>query len=1022
MKQLNTRNYLIYIYIGIFAIGIFFTGGTAAYAQEKITVKGIVTDENNEPMVGVSVLVEGSTQGSSTDLNGQFTLSVLPSATLKFSYIGYLPQTLPAGTTWMNVQLSPTAERLDEVTVVAIGYGTARRSDLTGAITSVQAKDLKQGIINNPTQMLQGKVAGLMVIQQGGDPNGGVSMRLRGGTSLTASNTPFYVIDGVAGADIRSVQPNEIVSMDMLKDASAAAIYGSRGANGVILVTTNRERKGAGVVSYNGYVGVEQAKQLDVLSADEWRTQVQRQEEAGTPVSNVIGYGGNTDWQKEVTRLAISHSHNLSYSSGGEHNGMSGSFSFLDRQGVVKYSDMQRLLGNLTGYQYGWNNRLKLELSLNVRADKGRNHGMPDVSFNNPTLPVREANGELIQWMPSSTGGNPWENPLYAQERDKDNNEYTDKSVLGFIKAELEIIKDLKFIANSSYEYRNNVGADFEPARLSWDGAKITNKANRSYSETLIAQVETYLTYDKVIDANRFSLMGGYSYEENVSQSFNAHSEDFETNAFKWNNLGAGDKTKFNVGSHKEKTKLISFFGRANYSYNNRYMVTATLRRDGSSKFGANHHWGLFPSASAAWRITEEEFMSGLKGYVSSLKLRVGWGVTGNQGAIEPYTSLSTMGTSTSGRYYDRETDEWRYSYMITRNRNPDLKWESTEQTNIGVDMALFNRLNITVDWYYKLTSDLLYTYDVPVPPFLYNRMLANVGDLSNTGIEVTIGVDILKEKDYSLGADLTFAHNKQVVERLSNDTYRVDVVPTGSVWGQPGMDIPGTQRLEEGSPVGTFYGPRCDGIATEDMDVLDDSGNLLYTIKKGEFLVPRTKTGSYAGSGDAAREEWENLGSVQPAFTLGFALNGSWRDFDFTLSTYGMFGQKVLNAYAMCYTGNGTAMNGGANVTKDWVSYGFSNSNRMKANYYSSYWIENGSYLRLQNAIIGYTLPKKWAKAIWIQKLRVYVEGDNLLTLTGYSGLDPEISIDGIDTPGIDFGNNYPKPLSIMVGLNITL
>jgi len=415
-----------------------------------------------------------------------------------------------------------------------------------------------------------------------------------------------------------------------------------------------------------------------------------------------------------------------------------------------------------------------------------------------------------------------------------------------------------------------------------------------------------------------------------------------------------------------------------------------------------------------------------MKDYISNLKLRVGWGVTGNQSGIDPYTSLMTMGPSGSGRYYDRDTDTWPYSYTVTRNANPDLKWESTEQTNIGVDISLFNRFNVTVDYYYKLTSDLLYTYQVPNPPYLYGEMLANVGDLSNRGVEITIGAEILKEKEYSLNADFTVAHNKMVVERLSNDAFKTSVVQKGSVWGMPGMDFPGTQRLEEGSPVGTFYGPRCDGIATEDMDVYDGD-KLLYTIKKGEFLVPRTKTGSYAGSGDAAREEWENLGSVQPAVTLGFALNGSWRDFDFTLSTYGMFGQKVLNAYAMCYTGNGTAMNGGANVTKEWVAYGFSNtSNKMKVNYYSSYWIEDASYLRLQNAIIGYTLPKKWAKALWIQKLRVYVEGDNLLTFTGYSGLDPEMTVstnslsEGDRANGIDWGT-YPVAKCFTVGVNLT-
>ncbi|MDR0540936.1 MAG: TonB-dependent receptor [Dysgonamonadaceae bacterium] len=1012
------------IHICLAAI-LFAFAGYAAHAQDKMMVSGTVTDENNEPMIGVSVAVQGATMGAATDLDGKFTLSVVAGAELKFTYVGYVPVTAKARA-GMEVKMEPDATTLDEITVVGIGYGTARRSDLTGAISSVKAKDLKQGMINNPMQMMQGKVSGLVVVQQGGKPDDNPTVRLRGGSSLKGDNTPLYVIDGIVGADIRSVSPGDIESMDVLKDASAAAIYGSRGANGVILVTT---RKGeTGKISYNGYVGVEMPKLMDLLTADEWRTEVARRYNEGTPIANAVGYGGNTDWQRELTRNSISHQHNLSYGAVGKTNGMHASLVFLDKQGIVQYNDMQRVLGNVSAFQTGLNGKLRVELLLNARADQGRNQDYNMGSmYKNPTIPLRDENGDLIRWLPDATGGSPWENPLVGIERGKDNNEYTDKALLGFAKAELEIVKGLKATGEASYEYRNHLHAEFNPLVDDWQGVfSGHNDAKRKYEETLIRQGRTFLTYEYQKNEHRGMLMGGYEYMDEIKQYFEAKTGELEIPEFKWNNLGTGNKKYFEVGSGKERYKLISFFGRLSYTYNNRYSLNATLRRDGSTKFGANNKWGMFPSAAVSWRISEENFMAGLRETISNAKLRVSYGITGNQNGIDPYQTLTLVSRS-GGRYYDKASGEWRQAYTVTQNPNPDLKWESTEEINIGLDVSLFNRLNITLEGYRKMTYDLLNEVEVPTPPYLTPKMWANVGNLSNTGVELTVSADILRHKDYGLSASLTMAHNDRVLQKLSNNLFSSKSISAGRLKGLQGLDVSDTQELREGDKIGTFYGPLCEGIATEDIPVYDDeTGHLLYTIEKGEFIVPRNKNGSLIDM--TTKTHWVNLGNMQPLMTMGFSLNGSWRNFDLTLSTWGAFGQKIMNAHAMNTVGNGVVMNGGNNVTRQWLDYGFSNtSKRMVANYYSSFWIEDGSYLRLQNVIIGYTIPDKFLKSSGLQRLRVYIEGDNLLTLTKYTGLDPEVSTEDIlstdakSRAGIDWGNSYPKARAFSAGINVS-
>ena len=949
------------------------------YAQEQLAATGTVVDKNQAPLARVSV-VSNSGSGTITDADGRFSIAVNTGETLTFSYMGYQTATIPA-TSVMRIELAEEAELLDEAVVVGVGYGTMRKADLTGAITSVSAKDLRQGVITSAEQLLQGKVAGLTVVQASGDPTQGSSMRLRGGTSLSASNSPLIVVDGIPGVDLNTVQPTEIVSIDVLKDASAAAIFGSRGANGVIIVTTNRENAGLSM-NYNGFVAVGNTlNNLDLLSANQWRDYVR-----SNNVTSAVDYGGNTDWQGELQRTAVTNSHNLSFANGGKQSGVSVSLSYLNTEGVIKTSSLSRLAGSLTAYQYGLNNRLKLEASILTNKDNYNpvDMGIYERAYNlNPTLPVMQ-NGVYTQ-----IGGTNNNNPVELLNNRKDDQSRT--RLLGFGKAELEIVEGLKAAVNGSYEYNSQQGRFFLPS-YAFNGLTDQGYGRRNLGDYTNLQLETYLTYDKTFDdIHRLNILGGYSYLNNTYEGYGAERRGFDTDLFGYNNIGAGNDFRLgDVYSYKGGATLISFFGRVNYVLSDRYMFTGTVRRDGSSRFGANHKWGIFPSAAFAWRLSEESFMEGTRNWLDNLKLRVGYGITGNQDGIGEYRSLSLMGTG-GGAYYDQATDSWKQSYGITQNPNPDLKWESTAQTNIGLDVAFLGRFNMTIDAYIKKTSDLLYTYDVPQPPYLYDRMLANVGDLSNKGIEFTLGANIINKQDFTWNANLVLAHNKQTLERLSNDIYQTDEVPSGSLHGLTGLSGVFTQLLKEGYAVGTFWGPKHLGIDEEGKFILerDDEGNVIQ----------------------------QYLGNAQPKLTMGFAMDFTYRGFDLNVATNGMFGQRILNAQAMNISYPGRLP--GYNVLDSWVG-----TTVTEGPVFSDYWIENGSFLRLQSATLGYTLPVTNA---WFNRVRLYVIGENLFTITNYKGLDPEVNIGGLRSPGIDKslgeGDNfyYPRALTFSFGVNLS-
>lgn len=984
-------NNILYKYImRSFFFALFFAGMSIQVLAQNVTATGVVTDENNDPLAGVTVKVEGNaTMGTMTDLDGTFNLNCPSGSVLEFSYIGFNPVKATAQRD-MKITLTENAIALKETIIVGIGYGTMRKSDLTGAIASVSQEDLKKGIVTSAEQVLQGKVSGLSVVQSSGDPSQGASIRLRGGTSLSASNSPLIVVDGIPGVDINTVQPSEIQSIDVLKDASSAAIYGSRGANGVIIITTSRSsNKETRSIQYNGYAGIGYvAKHMDLLSADQWRAYVREND-----VKSAIDYGGNTDWQKELERTAFTHSHNIYFSNVSKESGYSASITYLNSEGVIKKNSMNRLSGSISAHQYGLNNRLKLEAGVTGTTDSWHpidNRIYERMANLNPTVPVRDQNGNF-----TSIGGTNTENPVELNtNRTADNSRHR---FLGYGKIELEIIDGLKASANLSYEYNSQKSNLYIPTYAVMEGQSEKGRGQKQLADYKNLQLETYLTYDKEFNKiHKLNLMGGYSYLKNIYDGFGATRRGFDTDYFGYDNLAAGtDYRQGDVYSYKGEATLISFFGRVNYNLMNKYMITATLRDDGSSRFGNNNKWGLFPSVSAAWRISDEAFMEGTSSWLDNLKVRLGYGVTGNQDGMGEYKSLAILSAS-GAVYYDAATGTWKNSYTPSQNTNADLKWESTEQFNLGLDFSLFNRVTGSLELYSKKTKDLLWTYQVPIPPYLKNQMLANVGTLSNKGVELTLNSNIIRTKDFSWDVTMNASYNKQEITKLTNAEYTSEGFLAGSLHGLRGMSGIYSQKIAEGYPMGSFFGPKCLGIDEE-----------------GKFVLKTDENGEVVN---------EYLGSAQPKVNLGIAMNFSYKDFDLNVSGYGMFGQKVLNATAMSMY-DPTRLPA-QNVPDSYLTSGITSDPT-----YCDYWVENASFFRLQSVTFGYTLPTK-LKKVGLDKIRLYVTGENLFVITGYTGIDPEVSTtlsqdssDGSITssPGIDRYDSYPRPRTFSFGVNIS-
>lgn len=969
-----------------------------SWAFAQLTVTGNVQSTTGEPLIGVNVIEKGTTNGTVTDLDGNYTLRVAKGKTLVFSYIGFLSQEVVVNNAKVNVTLKEDTETLDEV--VVIGYGSMARKDVTSSITTVKADQLNVGVFSDAASMLQGKVAGLNITTSG-DPNGSPSITLRGSSSLRTGEAmqPYYVIDGIPGVDISMVAPDDIESIDVLRDATATAIYGSKAANGVIIINTKKGKKGMERtnVSYSGYVAFDKIlNTLDMATADDLRNYY---EQRGEEPKNDLGY--NTNWQDEVLRTAISHNHNLSINGGGEKTTYMASLNYQQREGVIIGSSMDRL--NVRSLVTTKVLKDRLEISAGVNARYGKGVGVPmgnegasvldAMNYFSPGLPVRNEDGS---WSTAITGSKSY-NPMSLIYEDTSETIYKNTQLLG--KASLEILEGLKWNVNYSFTNSQKTYSSYDSHKSQIEGLAANNgqaKRNTYFGHEHI--FETYGNYDTTFnDIHKLSLMAGYSWEEKMSNDgFGLTVHDFYDDVLKWNQLTYAstiDGMPAVESGTKETVHNISFYGRASYSFNSRYMLQATVRRDGSSVFGKNK-WGTFPSVSLAWNITEEEFMKN-QNLFDNLKFRIGYGVSGNALGFGAYTAVETYGAS---GFFTYNGKQWR-TLAATKNANPDLKWETTGMFNVGLDYGLFNgRLSGTIEFYNKKTKDLIWNYPVSTNIYPFGDIAANVGEITNTGVEISINAIPVQTKDFTWNTTLTLSHNKNTVDRLSNDKFKVGVFTQGDPM-VAGVSAEGyTQRIIEGQPLGTFF--------TYEFAGFNDAGNATYYERDEE-------TGERTGNTieNPGYKDRTITGCAQPKLNFGWNNTFNYKNWNATVFFTGVIGNDIYNGTRANYM-SPEKLSGGKNVLKEY----FDNPTTSGC-LPSDRFIENGSYLRLSTLSIGYTFKNFNG---WLQNAQLYVTCNNLFTITGYKGLDPEVNMGGID-PGVDYRwSAYPHTRTTMVGLKI--
>lgn len=965
---------------------------TLTFAQSKVS--GTVKDANGEPLIGVSVMEVGTNNGAVTDINGNYTLNVKPGAKLKLSYIGFTSKTIKASGN-SQIVLDEDNTALNEVVVV--GYGTMRRKDVTSSITTVKAEDLNQGVFTDPGQMLQGKVPGL-VVSSTADPNGSPTITLRGASTLrTGAMSPYYVVDGIPGVDISIVSPEDIESIDVLRDATATAIYGSKAANGVIIITTKKGAEEKTNVSYKGYVAFDNIlKKYDVCTADDLR-----QYAKDNNITLKDG-GANTDWQDEVLRTGISHNHNVNISGGNGSTNYMISADLRKREGVIKMTGFDRF--NVRSLVSTKTLKDHLTVSLGANMMYGKHFGVPSgnegasvldaMNYYSPTNAIKNADGI---WTVGSGSKN--YNPLALMEENKSETVWKRNQFVG--KTALELWKGFVWSVNYSWSNYQSTYSAYNTRNSQLEG--IGNKNGQATRNTYFGReqtFETYLNYDFKVGKSKWGLMGGYSWEEKKNNDgFGLSVEGYYNDDLGWYNMSyaqtiLGVQNSVQSG-YLEKVRNISFYGRVNYSFDSRYMLQATIRRDGSSVFGKNNRWGTFPSVSAAWNITEEKFMQN-QHIFDNLKLRAGYGISGNAMGFDVYSSYNTYGAS--GTFvYDGKTYR---TYGATKNANPDLKWESTGMLNIGLDFAfLKGRLNGTVEVYHKKTKDLIWSYPVSTTQYIYGWMDANVGEMTNKGIEFTLNAVPVRTKNFMWSTTLNLSHNKNTVDKMQNETFHT----TNLTQGDPmvaGVSADGwTQRIMEGEPIGTFYTYQYAGIVNgrSEYYVLDENGNRTGETTNNPSLKDRSITGC-----------------AQPKLNAGWNNTLTYKNWSLNAFITGVFGNDVYNSARAHYTA-AQMFSDGKNVLKEFLSNPVGDASSSLP---SDRYIEKGSYVRLQTLSLSYTFRNCFND--WIQDLTLYGTANNLFTITNYKGLDPEVNMGGID-PGIDYRwSRYPHTRTFMVGVKI--
>ncbi len=976
------------------------------FAQGK-WVSGTVTDTDGEPLIGVTVRIEGSSVGTATDIDGKYRLDGALGKELSFSYVGYATQKIKADKAIIDVVLKADDALLDEVVVV--GYGTMKRKDLTGSITTVNSKDLNVGAYTDPGQLLQGKVPGLVVVQNS-DPNGGVnSLTLRGASTLNGSTEPLYVVDGIPGVNLNLIPPSEIESIDVLRDASATAIYGSKAANGVIIVTTKRGADGPARVTYSGYVSWEKiANDHKMMTADQLRAYA---EENGINIPN--DREEDTNWAKEVQRTGFATNHDLAISGGNKTTTYNVSVNYIKRDGIIKG------VGNnlFTGRSYIETKTLKERLTLgvgingNIRKEWGVPRGIEGGSvyegmyYYSPLVPATNEDGT---WYADKTISQNY-NPLSLIYENRSMATFKRLQFTG--KASLKIIEGLLLNGNFSYETQNY----HYKAYTSTQSQNNTRhgEAERKVTDDWAKLMEIYANYDKEFNENnKLALMAGYSWEEHKNgDGFGAKGYNFYDDALGWNNIGMANSWDADPvwGQLESHTKMISFYGRVNYSLMSKYLLQAAIRRDGASTFGSNNKWATFPSASVAWRISQENFLKD-NTVLTDLKLRVGWGQSGNAQGFDIYTARFFYDAAKRFDYVDPVTGAVTSYKGLTaaRNVNDNLKWETTTMLNLGLDFSFLNgRIGGTIEYYNKDTKDMIWDYPVSVAQYPVNTMTANVGKMRNRGVELMIQAFPIQTRDFTWNTSLNFSHNDNKVVSVSNSEFNAGVL------NRYDPHLPGlsqgcnTQRIVEGKPIGSFYlwdwaGYNDQGISTfyrydgQGNHILDENGNPETTMDPGE-------------------DDRIYMGNAQPKLTMGWDNKLSYKNWDLNIFFTGVFGQKIFNephAYFSYVASISQGKNVMASVIKDQLP------TDGLAHYPSQRYLEDGSYFKLASLTLGYTFRNCFNG--WLNDIRLYVSANNVFTITKYSGRDPEINLGGLD-PGHDTrSDHYPRTRQILVGATI--
>lgn len=984
----------------IITLFVLLASAFSLFAQEKFEVKGVVVDALG-PVIGATVIESGTTNGVSTGIDGEYTIKVASAGTqVEISCMGYSSQIFRADEVPATVTLKEDSVFLEEA--VAIGYGSQKKKEVTGSVASIKAEDFNAGVKTSPIGLLQGKVAGLNISRSTSDPTStGFNVQIRGFSTLDkgAGTSPLYIVDGVPVSNIDNISPDEIASMDVLKDGSAAAIYGTRGTNGVIIITTKRgdnfSDKAVTRVEYSGYASVSMRNgKTGMATPEEF---VKLSEMTGGKVTPTIltdkdGNPNMTDWMSEITRkAAFTHNHNLAVTGSSSKFNYRASVNYKDAQGIARNNARNEVIAKIAASQKalrGW-----LDLNYDFSYMHYRNDyfcgDFKMAATLNPTLPIYDSTSPNGYYAPQGTGlSNPVEN-MNQKEAYQTGNYFR-----GSLKATLNIlpVEGLKINAFAAFEEGDNAKY--------WSNKQITTdvdgsgKAGRDSDRNFSKLFEITADYAHSFGRHNVAAVAGFSYQNFLYDGMSVENKGFPTESMKYYQIGNGDpnKTYLKASSYRNSNTLAALFARANYNYAEKYLVSASIRREGSSRFGANNKWGWFPAVSLGWRITGEDFMENAKG-VNDLKLRLGFGVTGNNLGSD----LRSVATLTKGGTF-LYNGKYENTYTIGQNVNPDLRWEKKYEYNLGLDFAfLDNRLYGSFDTYFRNTRDLLWDYEVPTPPYQYHTLLANAGRMNSYGVELVISGVPVKTKDWTWTTTPTISWNHNVITRLSDPSkgFNYKETTSGSV-GENGIMNTNTQILIEGQSVGAFYGYKFLGIK---------DGTWYYSTPAGGVV-------DGAGASDGYRQV---IGNAQPWFTFGWNNSVRYKNFDLSIFLRGVVGNKILNLTRWAYGPRAMAAD---NIfmkdvkLKDGLVY----ANKEQ---FSDYYLENGSYMKIDNITLGYNF--KFKESSLVDRLRIYITGQNLATITGYSGQDPEVNTTSVWSAGIDYCDFYPTVATVLFGLNIS-